>query len=88
MLDKSISDYETKNIIDLLEDIENIKLSLKSLPEILPLINELNETSRNFQAFIKKEKFTPEQFENLMAEKSLKTVYSSNKEGIRKAIRD
>jgi len=80
LLDKSINDYENKNIIDLLEDIENIKLSLKSLPEILPLLNELNETSRNFQAFIKSGKFSPEQFEKLMAEKSLKTVYNGNKE--------
>lgn len=80
LLDKSISDYENKNIIDLLEDIENIKLSLKSLPEILPLLNELNETSKNFQAFIKSGKFSPEQFEKLMAEKSLKTVYNGNKE--------
>lgn len=80
LLDKTMQTYENKDLIDLLEDIENIKLSLKSLPEILPLVIELNETSKSFQAFIKKEKFEPVQFEKLMAEKSLKLVYSDNKE--------
>lgn len=80
LLDESFSNYSDKSILDLAEDIENVKLSLKSLPEILPLINELNETSINFQDFVKREKYSPEQFEKLMAEKSLKTIYTSNKD--------
>jgi superfamily I DNA and/or RNA helicase/predicted DNA-binding WGR domain protein len=80
LLDQSIQGYEQKNVIDLLEDIENIKLSLKTLPELLPLINELNETAEKFQAFVKKGEYSPEQFESLMAEKSLKGVYQLNKE--------
>lgn len=80
LLDESFSNYSDKSILDLAEDIENVKLSLKSLPEILPLINELNETAINFQDFVKREKYSPEQFEKLMAEKSLKTIYTSNKD--------
>lgn len=80
LLDKSMKGYENKNLIDLLEDIENIKLSLTTLPEILPLINELNETAHDFQTFIKTGRYTPEEFEKILAEKSLKGVYNSNKE--------
>ncbi|MCC6371128.1 MAG: DUF4011 domain-containing protein [Bacteroidia bacterium] len=80
LLDSTLNSFETRSLIDIAEDIENIRLSLKTLPEILPLINELNETGRSFQNFVKKVEYTPEQLEKLMAEKSLKGIYTNNKE--------
>jgi superfamily I DNA and/or RNA helicase/predicted DNA-binding WGR domain protein len=79
-LERLVVNYEKANIIDLLEDIENIKFSLKSLPEMLPLIQQLNKTSAEFQTFIKNEKFSPNEFEKIIGEKNLAEIYALNKE--------
>lgn len=79
-LERLIAGYEKTNIVDLLEDIENIKFSLKSLPELLPLIRQLNNTSEQFQTYIKSEKLSPNEFEKIIAEKNLKEIYTANKD--------
>lgn len=80
LIDESLNSVKEMSIIDLLEEIENIKLSLKTLPEILSMFNDLNEASDAFQSFIKKGRYSPEQFEKLMAQKSLNKVFKSNRE--------
>lgn len=80
LLEKVLTGYDEKLLVDLTNDIKNLKVSLKSIQDLLPIIVKLNETKDSFQNFIKKESYLPFQFEKLMADKSLKNVYRKNPE--------
>lgn len=78
LLEKTMEGFNEKLIKSLMQDIQNVKSSLKSIQELLPLISKLNETDKVFQHFIKKEKCLPQQFEYLMAKKGLDKIYRNN----------
>lgn len=80
LVDELVHAYEDKNILDLMEDIENIRLSLSSLPELLPALNKLNQTDAKFQRLVKSERLSLSELEKLTALKSLNQVYIGNKE--------
>jgi predicted DNA-binding WGR domain protein len=78
-LQQSLSDYSTKSISTILDELENISINIDGLQELLPALKQFNTLPTNVKNALRNIPLTPIQAQATMANKTLQQVYQQNK---------